>query len=216
MMPNLDHIYDRTFFEEWGARHEHYIRSAETIVDALYKEFKPKRLVDLGCGCGVYSHYFARHGVEVLSIDGVQPPREYSFPGTIHLQDLTVPFENQWNRFDMALCLEVAEHIPEKFSESFLRNITGFSPLLILSAAPPNQGGHHHVNEQPKRYWVRRLAELGFLYQRRKTGRLMDMFKNNKPKYMWMCEHISVYEKNTGPHPHWAGLPFAEHQPSPC
>lgn len=209
MMPDLDRIYDRAFFEEWGSGQERYVRSAEIITDVLFQAFKPKKLVDIGCGCGVYSQFFKEKGVDVLPIDGVHPPEDYSFPVTIHKQDITVPFENIWGKFDMALCLEVAEHIPENFIDPFLSNITRFSDLLILSAAPPNQGGHHHVNEQPKRYWVKHLAERGFIYQRKKTGQLMETFKANKPGYMWMCEHISVYERSEGKTINWAGMPFA-------
>ena len=208
MMPGLEAIYDAAFFQEWGASHQPYVDSAKNITDVLFNEFNPRRLIDLGSGCGVYSHFFRQRGVDVLSIDGVQPPAEHSFPGPLHLRDLTVPFENVWGVFDMTLCLEVAEHIPESFIDPFLENLTRFSDLLILSAAPPNQGGHHHVNEQPKRYWVKRLSEIGFVYDRKKTGQLMETFKLNKPGFMWMSEHISVYQKTDKTTFNWPGLPF--------
>src|SRR5687768_6367573 len=133
MMPNLHEIYDLAFFKEWGASNERYIRSAQISVDVLFDEFKPRRLIDLGCGCGVYSHMFAQKAVEVVAIDGVQPPAEHAFGLSIHQRDLTIPIENVWGTFDMAICLEVAEHLPEAFAEPFLDNITRFSNLLILS-----------------------------------------------------------------------------------
>lgn len=211
MMPNLEVIYDRPFFAEWGAGNEKYVRSAQIITDILFQEFRPKTLVDVGCGCGVYSHFFSKKGVDVHSIDGVLPPPEHAFPVPIHQQDLTVPFEIPGAPFDMTLCLEVAEHIPEEWADVFLKNLGRLGDLLILSAAPPNQGGHHHVNEQPKRYWVNRLAELGFVYDRKRTGQLMEAFKANKPDYMWMSEHISVYHKTLVAPPR-AARPFATHR----
>ena len=63
MMTDLDRIYDRAFFEEWGRGHERYVKSAEIITDMLHDRFRPKRLVDLGAGCGVYGQRFAKHGV---------------------------------------------------------------------------------------------------------------------------------------------------------
>jgi hypothetical protein len=212
MMPNLDEIYDATFFKEWGPTHTRYVESAGVITTVLHERFQPRRLVDLGAGCGVYSHLFRAKGTDVLAIDGVVAPAEHAFNGPVHRQDLTVPFANTWGAFDLALCLEVAEHIPAEFVDPFLRNLLQFSDLLILSAAPPSQSGHHHVNEQPKRYWVERLAKLGFVYQRKETGELMETFKRGKPGYMWMCEHISVYRKTDPAQLNWAGLPFARHR----
>jgi hypothetical protein len=195
MMPDLSRIYDRAFFQEWGAGHERYVRSAEIIADGLHQELRPKRLADLGAGCGVYGRRFAEHGVEVVSIDGVVPPAEHSYPVSIQVRDLTVPFENVWGSFDLALCLEVAEHIPEALADAFLDNILRFSDRLILSAAQPNQGGHHHVNEQPKRYWVSKLAAKGFSYNRRETGRILTALTAARPPYMWMVEQISIYDR---------------------
>lgn len=195
MMPDLDRIYDRAFFEEWGSGHERYVRSAEIIANVLHDLFRPKRLTDLGAGCGVYSHLFAKMGVEVLAIDGVVPPAEHSYPVSIQVRDLTVPFENVWGGFDLALCLEVAEHIPEAHADAFLDNILRFSDRLVLSAAQPNQGGHHHVNERPKRYWVSKLAAKGFSYNRRETGRALTALTAARPPYMWMVEQISVYDR---------------------
>ncbi len=194
-MQNLDHIYDRSFFEEWGPTHERYIRSAEIISKVLQETYQPKRLIDLGCGCGIYSHLFAQNGVVVQALDGVQPPSASAFSVPIHLQDLTIPFKSPWGPFDLALCLEVAEHIPETDLDVFLQNITQFSDRLILSAAPPGQGGHHHVNEQPKRYWVRELGQRGFIYNRKETGQLFERLNAIKLPYMWMGAHISVYDR---------------------
>jgi hypothetical protein len=194
-MTDLDRIYDRAFFEEWGPRHEKYVESARIITNVLHDLLHPARLLDLGAGCGVYSHSFMEKGVQVVAIDGAAPPAEHSYPVPVQARDLTVPFENVWGAFDLALCLEVAEHIPEPLADTFLDNILRFSDRLVLSAAQPNQGGHHHVNEQPKRYWVAKLAAKGFSYNRRETGRVLTALTAARPPYMWMVEQISVYDR---------------------
>jgi hypothetical protein len=207
-MPALDKIYDPAFFKEWGLSNDKYVRSARQITDLLWDVYRPAKVIDLGCGCGVYADAFRRKGAQVIAVDGVQPPSETAFPGPVEIRDLTAPFDNPWGTFDLALCLEVAEHIPEELSDAFLANAAQFSDRLILSAAQPGQGGHHHVNEQPKRYWVEKLARHKFAYNRSATGRLQEFFKRNKLPFMWMGEHISVYERMAAGFPAKQDLPF--------
>lgn len=208
-MPHLSGIYDDKFFQEWGPNHEKYVKSAEIVAAIIHDLFRPKRLIDLGAGCGVYTNYFSMRGVEALAIDGVTPPVEHSYSVPFQVRDLTVPFENIWGHFDLALCLEVAEHIPESLSDTFVDNLLRFSDRLILSAAQPNQGGHHHVNEQPKRYWVAKLAAKGYAYNRRETGRVLTALTAAHPPYMWMVEQISVYDRVTAKTGSKDRLPFS-------
>lgn len=195
MMPDLARIYDRDFFEKWGSRNAEYVMTAEFITGMLNREFRPQRLIDIGCGCGVYAHFFRELGVDVVAVDGVTPHPEFAFPGDIEIRDLTDPLENVWGGFDMSLCLEVAEHIPEDLRDVFLRNVCQFSDTLVISCAPPFQGGDYHVNEQPKRYWREHLVRFGFAYNRRRTGVLSETFKVERPPLMWMCQQISVYDR---------------------
>lgn len=197
MMSNLAQLYDREFFREWGKGNGKYVDSARQITDFLMTEHKPRRIVDVGCGSGVYGHFFRKNGAEVVEIDGVVPPEENSFAPKVEVRDLTEPFENEWGEFEFALCLEVAEHLPESLADPFLDNLCRLSDRLVLSAAPPHQGGTHHVNEQPRRYWVRKLAERGFGYDKESSGRLQEHFKARGLPHMWMCLHISFFDRIT-------------------
>lgn len=197
MMSNLAQLYDQAFFREWGKGNEKYVDSAGRIVDFLQREFAPQRIVDAGCGSGVYGHFFRKHKVEVIEIDGVVPPPEHSFGPKVEIRDLTEPFENEWGEFDFALCLEVAEHIPKNLADAFLDNLCRLSDRLVLSAAPPNQGGTYHVNERPRRYWVRKLAARGFGYDKESSGRLQEHFKARGLPHMWMCLHIGFFDRLT-------------------
>jgi hypothetical protein len=198
MMSGLSGIYGREFFAEWGSTNREYVETAGQIVRVLYGQFLPKRVIDVGSGCGVFSDLFRKAGSEVVSLDGVEPPAEFSFPGNVEIRDLTEPFANEWGEFDLTLCLEVAEHIPEELSATFLRNIAQFGGHLVMSAARPGQGGTHHVNEQPRGYWHERLAPLGLAYSRKKTGLFQEAFKAGKPPLMWMGHHVDIYERSGG------------------
>jgi hypothetical protein len=61
---------------------------------------------------------------------------------------------------DVALSFEVAEHIDPEYASMLVANLTRRLPTrVIMTAAPPGQGGIAHVNCQPKQYWIDLLKE---------------------------------------------------------
>ncbi len=62
---------------------------------------------------------------------------------------------------DVAICLEVAEHLPPWHAGRLLGLLSAF-PTVAFSAAHPGQGGTLHLNERPEGYWIRRFAALGY------------------------------------------------------
>jgi hypothetical protein len=71
--------------------------------------------------------------------------------------DLTKPFD-LGRRFDLVQSLEVAEHLPVAAADGYVASLVRHGPLVLFSAAPPGQGGEHHVNEQPPSYWREKFA----------------------------------------------------------
>jgi len=64
--------------------------------------------------------------------------------------------------FDLAVSLEVGEHLPESAAKTFVESLTRLAPVVLFSAAIPGQGGTSHVNEQWPEYWSRLFANHGF------------------------------------------------------
>lgn len=133
-------------------------RSAEVIVPLVMDILHPRSVVDVGCGEGTWLAGFHRLGVEdLLGIDGdyvgrsrLQIPHE-NFQAADLSRPLAVP-----RTFDLAVSLEVAEHLPEECAALFVESLTHLAPVVLFSAAIPFQGGNHHVNEQ----WPDKWAEL--------------------------------------------------------
>jgi len=50
--------------------------------------------------------------------------------------------------FDLAVSMEVAEHLPEQVSEPYIDLLTRLSRVVVFTAARPGLGGSDHVNEQ--------------------------------------------------------------------
>jgi 2-polyprenyl-3-methyl-5-hydroxy-6-metoxy-1,4-benzoquinol methylase len=90
--------------------------------------------VDLGCGVGTWLRVFQEHGIQdVLGIDGDYVDRsaldiaEACFRST----DLSRPLEIE-RQFDLALCLEVAEHLPQRSAATLVGSLCGSAPLCFF------------------------------------------------------------------------------------
>lgn len=66
--------------------------------------------------------------------------------------DLALPIQLD-QMFDLAISLEVAEHLPTRASGSFVESLVRAAPVVLFSAAIPGQGGTRHINEQWPEFW---------------------------------------------------------------
>jgi hypothetical protein len=99
----------------------------------------------------------------VTGIDGAYVDKsQLSIPQSSFLdRDLEVPIV--LNRtFDLAVCLEVAEHLSARRASSFVEDLTRLASVIVFSAAIPFQGGRHHVNERWGSYWHDLFLSRGF------------------------------------------------------
>ena len=67
--------------------------------------------------------------------------------------------------FDLVISMEVAEHLPAKTADRYVTLLTSLSSVIVVTAAPPGQGGRagtDHINEQPPFYWMAKFDQRGF------------------------------------------------------
>ena len=140
-------------------------QSARVILEHLFRFIPiPESVVDVGAGIGSWLATFSNAGTsEILAIEGdwvrniqLQIPVE-----KYHFCDLRQPLQIS-RTFDLAISLEVAEHLPEKHAEDFVNALGRLSNCVLFSAAIPGQGGTHHVNEQWQQYWVDHFDRIEF------------------------------------------------------
>lgn len=124
------------------------------VIDNVKTNTGPMRVIDVGCGEGWWAQTFADHGHEVIGVDG-------SYVASSPLGDRFLPHDiskplpgHLAGRFDLAVCLEVAEHLPAARAASFVAELCALAPVILFSAAIPGQGGTGHINEQWPDYWV--------------------------------------------------------------
>lgn len=119
-------------------------------------------MIDVGCGIGTWAKAAADLGADVLGVDGewVTDPLIEQFQAVDLSRTFRLP-----RRFDLAISMEVAEHLPPDRAESFVADLVALSDRVLFSAAIPGQGGHDHVNEQWPDYWQALFLAHGFQSQ---------------------------------------------------
>jgi len=153
--------YDDDFY---AAQVDGSISSAEVISKIVWKLVEPSSVLDVGCGLGGWLAAFKSLGVRrIYGIDGHSIASSSLMIGEDEFRrtDIAKPLEIS-ERFDLVVCLEVAEHLPEERAESFVEDLTRCSDIILFSAAIPNQGGVQHVNEQWQSYWAGLFGAKGF------------------------------------------------------
>jgi SAM-dependent methyltransferase len=144
--------YGDVFFASIGEGSAH---SANVLVPLILKSLPVESVLDLGTGSGTWLRPFLAAGKnDVLGIDGsyVSTASLVIDPGLFLARDITQPID-LGRRFDLAICLEVGEHVPPETSDVLVDNLTRHSSMVLFSAAVPGQGGVDHINEQPLEFW---------------------------------------------------------------
>jgi hypothetical protein len=169
--------------------------SALVVLKLLFTLYKPKTVVDFGCGSGAW--LTVAHGLGAENLYGFDGswvnPRELT---SNHINFTSVDFEKETppvtHKSDLAISVEVIEHISSARSDCFLDALCSSSDVIVFSAAIPYQGGTHHVNEQPQSHWITRFACRGY--------DVFDIFRpaiwNNVDVRWWFRQNIFLYVRN--------------------
>lgn len=112
--------YDSEYFTgDWRAEGNNYSLETRRQIEAknpfLIKEvFRPKKVLDLGCGPGALMHLLWEIGVDVEGIDFAESSRQLATPEVrdrITVGQVTDPTIKPANAYDLVVCREVLEHL---------------------------------------------------------------------------------------------------------
>jgi SAM-dependent methyltransferase len=166
-------------------------QAARRLVPAIVDIVGPVRsVVDVGGGTGAVLKAFTAFGVEkllLLDVEAVRPElliHEADFQAT----NLNATLPNL-DRFDLALCLECAEHLNPQQGTALVDCLTASADIVIFSAAVPGQRGKGHINLRPLEYWKSLFERRGF--RRRDVIRPRILHDRSIP--FWYRQNVFLY-----------------------
>ena len=169
--------------------------SARFLVPFLLQNLEFDSVIDIGCGDGQFVYEFIKNGVnEVRGIEGkwILEAIDKSGSPWLHTADLAdeIIFDK---KFDLAICLEVAEHLDEIHADTLVRNLVNASDVIFFSAAIPGQGGTNHVNLQYPDYWAAKFSKFGYFLE----WDPRDLLSGNKEVAPWYQQNCLLYKKSS-------------------
>jgi SAM-dependent methyltransferase len=173
----------------------HNFNAAREVLPLVMEMCKPASILDVGCGTGTWLKVAQELGIEdIQGVDGNYVDRNMLKISVSHFQphDLNTPFSLN-RKFDLAICLEVAEHLLPEAAKDLVSSLTKHSDLILFSAALPGQGGQHHINEQWPSYWQKLFDEKG--YEMQDVIR-MKIWNNQKIERWYRQNIFLVVNKN--------------------
>lgn len=167
------------------------------IADAIIDQYHPASVIEFGCGNGELTRALSNRGIFVTALDGYSNP---DFFGATGIQFKNVDLNKPeavisllgTAKFDLAICMEVAEHLTPNVSFDLIKSLTTVSDVVVFSAAVPGQGGDGHVNCRNRTEWHEFFLSQGFVI----ADTIRERIRNNTQVGLWYrLNTIDYYKK---------------------
>lgn len=158
----------------------------EGSIDFFIKNFNIKSMIDIGCGPGMQTEIAHKKGLYSVGIDGDYTiKRNDDCKFQIHDYSVSplgadnIKYLPKSGFFDLGWSIEFLEHVEEKYIPNFMETFK-LCKFVVVTHAYPGQGGHHHVNEQEKEYWIDIFNKNGFNYDFKLTNKIKSVSTMHK------------------------------------
>jgi SAM-dependent methyltransferase len=191
-------VYDDNFYKRQVLAS---LRSARIVLRHLWRYLEPNSVLDVGCGRGSWLLACRELGSSHLfGLDGDWNSQAAMMHSDIQFRgiDLNQPFY-VGEKVDLAMSLEVAEHLEPSSSKQFVDCLTKASDSVLFSAAYIGQGGTNHINERRHSWWAHLFLEKDYvpfdLFREAVWGdeRVHPWYRQNT--FLYVKRHGRAYEK---------------------
>jgi cyclopropane fatty-acyl-phospholipid synthase-like methyltransferase len=163
-----------------------------SLASGLSCVFRGATVADFGCGKGDYVRFLRQQDILADGYDG-NPHTPIMSNGTCTVLDLSYPVNLR--PYTWVLSLEVGEHIPAAYEQTFLMNMhTHALEGVVISWAIPGQPGRGHVNLHENAYIKQWFASMGYL----NDGATEEFLRSVTACY-WLKETIMVFRRRSSP-----------------
>jgi SAM-dependent methyltransferase len=190
-----DWVYDSEYYNETvdGAARA----SAPIMAQTIAQELHPRHVIDVGCGTGALLESLRNLGCEVVGLEKSTAAIKMCKERGLDVHDFDLESgTNPMNRsFDVAVSMEVAEHLPQSVDERYIDLLTSLGETVVFTAAPPGQGGTDHINEQPPEYWFAKFERRGFHFNRALSDRWRSDWQATGKVQDWYYKNLMLFDR---------------------
>jgi len=177
--------YDSSYWINYGfplMRKGEAIATRESRVKGVCKSFARsilkatgcRTVIDIGCGLAEIVEAFQDLGIHAIGIEpssaalALIPENICSHILPCSITDVSIASvlaECRDGRFDVALAMELLEHIPETKMDAVISNIGALADIVIATTPKPNLWDNEdptHLCVEPTSFWINRFSAAGF------------------------------------------------------
>jgi len=143
-----------------------------------------KSFLDIGCGRGFSTSWFAFHGCDVLCAEGSHDAVERSVLPDPSNQVVEHDFSRgPWwpeKTYDVAWSVEFLEHVGVQYHYNY---VTAFRKAALIFVTASKNYGWHHVEVHSNDWWIRKYESYGFKYDQALSEEARAIAKRTKKSY---------------------------------
>ena len=148
-------FYTKEYFD-WMKKTANYRPKIQRLVSNLFYYYKPKKVLDVGCGHGFLVKALLDKKIEAMGVDfsefaGTEIPDNFIRVDAKHL-----PFDD--NLFDVVISSDFFEHLQEKDIDQVYSEMkrVGKNVMALISFKEKEKS---HLTVKPREWWENKLPD---------------------------------------------------------